>query len=427
MLTRDVLLTRAIIDLVDNSVDGAKRLRQDGNFNGLWVKIRISAEEFRIEDNCGGIPLNIARDYAFRFGRPKDAPNTTSSVGQFGVGMKRTFFKLGRFFRVDSSTQTSRFEMEVNVTDWLNQGAETESWHFDFKTVDEKASVNPEQIGTKILVNQLLPESSRSFSLNSFVKELEQGLSEGHALVLAAGLEIVLNGVHLLHHPLELLQSSEIAPAHVEKIFYENDLHPIKVRIFAGISRRMKEDGGWYVFCNGRMVIRADQTNLTGWGEGEGTTMPKYHPDFAFFRGHIFFDCEDAAKLPWTTTKTGVDSDSWLYRAAREEMIQISKPVLKFLRDLAGERAQVAAGDRNYSPLEKSVESSQTCAITNVAPRVAFASPRPEPVAGPRMQRIQYSKPFDEVEAVKANLGVRSYTDLGVKTFEYYQHYEMGS
>jgi hypothetical protein len=35
MLTRDVQLSRAIIDLVDNSVDGAKRLRGDGRFDGL--------------------------------------------------------------------------------------------------------------------------------------------------------------------------------------------------------------------------------------------------------------------------------------------------------------------------------------------------------------------------------------------------------
>ena len=99
MLTRDVLLTRAIIDLVDNSIDGAKRLRSEGDYSGLKVIIRFSEEEFSIEDNCGGISIPTARDYAFRFGRPKDAPSTTSSVGQFGVGMKRTFFKLGRFFQ----------------------------------------------------------------------------------------------------------------------------------------------------------------------------------------------------------------------------------------------------------------------------------------------------------------------------------------
>jgi len=340
--------------------------------------------------------------------------------------MKRTFFKLGRFFRVDSATSKSHFEMEVNVDDWLNQGGETDSWHFDFKTVREKIKMPAGKVGTKILVNQLLDEPSQSFALNGFAKELEQGISEGHALVLAAGLEISLNGVHLSHHPLELLQSNEIIPAYVERMFYEKDDHPVKVRIYAGVSQRQKEDGGWYVFCNGRMVVRADQSILTGWGDGEGATMPKYHPDFAFFRGYIFFDCENASRLPWTTTKTGVDSDSWLYRTAREDMIQFTKPVLKFLRDLATERAEVASGDRNSSAMEKAVMHSESCAITQIKPRSAFIGPRPQPTTGPKMQKIQYSKPADEVNKVKAYLGVRSYTDVGVRTFEYYQEYETG-
>ena len=426
MLTRDVLITRAILDLVDNSVDGAKRLRPDGNYAGLRVSIRLSPQEFSIEDNCGGIPVEIARDYAFRFGRPRNAPNTLSSVGQFGVGMKRTFFKLGRYFSVQSTTANSRFEMAVNVDDWLNQPGETDSWHFDFNLIEENIEVAPKDVGTRIVVKELLGEPSLSFSQNSFAKELEQGVSEGHALVLAAGLEISLNGVHLSHHPLDLLRSADIQPAYVEKDFYKDDPRPVKVRMYVGVSKRDKEDGGWYIFCNGRMVVRADQGLLTGWGEGEGSTMPKYHPDYAFFRGYVFFDCEEAAKLPWTTTKTGVDADSWLFRAVREEMIQVSKPVLRFLRDLKNERAEVVAGDRSFSALEKAVERSDVCPITTLAPAATFVGLRPPQITGPRMQKIQYSKPADEVDEVRASLGARSFTDVGLRTFEYYREYEMG-
>src|ERR1700721_1934299 len=91
MITRDIPLTRAILDLVDNSVDGARRMRADGNFEGLWVRVELDKEHFKVVDNCGGIPVDVARSYAFRFGRPKNAPPTHGSVGQFGVGMKRTF------------------------------------------------------------------------------------------------------------------------------------------------------------------------------------------------------------------------------------------------------------------------------------------------------------------------------------------------
>src|SRR6516225_7502864 len=95
MLVRDVSLVRAIIDLVDNSVDGAHRARPDGPYRGYHIEIDLSAERFRIRDNCGGIDLKTAQEYAFKFGRPLTVPTTHGSIGQFGVGMKRTLFKLG--------------------------------------------------------------------------------------------------------------------------------------------------------------------------------------------------------------------------------------------------------------------------------------------------------------------------------------------
>ena len=84
MLTRDIPLTRAILDLVDNSVDGARRMQANGDFNGLWVRVELDRNHLKIADNCGGIPVDIARNYAFRFGRLRMLL-TPGSVGQFGV------------------------------------------------------------------------------------------------------------------------------------------------------------------------------------------------------------------------------------------------------------------------------------------------------------------------------------------------------
>ncbi len=73
MLVRDVDLLDAVVDLVDNSVDGARRMRTS-NYQGLQVSVEFDATHFSVSDNCGGIPLAIARDYAFRFGRDEDDP-----------------------------------------------------------------------------------------------------------------------------------------------------------------------------------------------------------------------------------------------------------------------------------------------------------------------------------------------------------------
>ena len=102
MLTKDIGLEQAVLDLVDNSVDGAKALKGDNPllpFEGREIQIMISKEKFEIFDNCGGFDSEAARTYAFRFGRPQGGQNRTPhSIGQFGVGMKRSLFKFGNRF-----------------------------------------------------------------------------------------------------------------------------------------------------------------------------------------------------------------------------------------------------------------------------------------------------------------------------------------
>jgi hypothetical protein len=91
MLTRDIELAPAIIDLVDNSIDGAKRARPeegDQRFEGLSVKMRLGPDDFEILDTCGGFSRDHAAVYAFKFGRHPDQEDTPGEVGQFGVGMR---------------------------------------------------------------------------------------------------------------------------------------------------------------------------------------------------------------------------------------------------------------------------------------------------------------------------------------------------
>ena len=151
MLVKDIPLVRAIIDLVDNCVDGARSLRKKGSYKGLHVKLKVNSNLFQITDNCGGIDVETARSYAFRFGRPADAPATTHSVGQFGVGMKRALFKLGTIFKVESTAPTSHFLVDINVDNWKKE----EEWEFKFKERTEKTKFPEADWGTKISVTKL--------------------------------------------------------------------------------------------------------------------------------------------------------------------------------------------------------------------------------------------------------------------------------
>lgn len=59
MLTRDIDVRPAIVELIDNSIDGAKKIRNNTEYEGLFIKINMSQDKFIIEDNCGGIDLSL--------------------------------------------------------------------------------------------------------------------------------------------------------------------------------------------------------------------------------------------------------------------------------------------------------------------------------------------------------------------------------
>lgn len=89
MLVRDILLKQAIIELIDNSIDGARTIKKDNDFTGLKIAVDFDGDSFCIRDNCGGIPLDVAQEYAFRFGRPKEKETgNNETTGIFGIGMK---------------------------------------------------------------------------------------------------------------------------------------------------------------------------------------------------------------------------------------------------------------------------------------------------------------------------------------------------
>lgn len=122
MLVRDILLKQAIIELIDNSIDGARGTRKNNQYLGLKISIEFNNNKFVIEDNCGGIPLDVAANYAFRFGRPKTIQSgDTETTGIFGIGMKRALFKMGNYFSIHSTTRTTEFQLDLDVKEWLKR------------------------------------------------------------------------------------------------------------------------------------------------------------------------------------------------------------------------------------------------------------------------------------------------------------------
>lgn len=412
MLVKDIELIPAISDLVDNSVDGAKRQTQD-RFDGYWVRIDLDAQQFKIADNCGGMSVEIARKYAFRFGRPDDMIPTPHSVGQFGVGMKRALFKLGREFVIESATDTSRFKVDVDVETWRHE----EEWQFAFAELDEDVETPEDGRGTTILVTSLHDGVSQDFALETFVGRLREELERRHQRTMDNGLAINVNGVPLRVNVVDLLHSEELKPA-FEELSFNGAADQVTAKIWAGISASSPRDAGWYIFCNGRLVLGPDQTEVTGWGEGGGDVIPKYHNQFARFRGYVFFDSDDSSRLPWNTTKTTVDLDSDVFRRTRQKMLTLMRGVIDFLNKLDKEKE--GAGDE-VGPLEQQVRAAVAERLETVPVTATFTAPKPPPVPrGPEVGNINYQRPKALIRLAQKALGVHTYRDVGEKTFDYF-------
>jgi hypothetical protein len=324
MLTRDISLEDAILDLLDNCLDGAMRIA-DGSvvdYSKHFVNIKLDKDQFSIEDNCGGIPLDVAINYAFKMGRESDddRDSDTETIGMYGVGMKRAIFKMGRESIVRSRHGDDTFEVPI-TSQWL----EAKGW--DPLPINEPAtpSENLAQLGTTIIVNELYDGVAWHFQNEGFEEKVRKAISEHFTMFLQCGLKVVLNGKEVEPVRVEVLVSErEGGPA---PYVFRKTINGVVVSITVGRNRnrglgndddedagferdRSSPTAGWTVLCNDRAVIVGDKTRLTGWGDG----LPLYHPQFAIITGIIEFRSKDADKLPVTTTKRALDTASnvWL-------------------------------------------------------------------------------------------------------------------
>ncbi|MGJ8589767.1 MAG: ATP-binding protein [Yoonia sp.] len=414
IITKDILLNEAIHDLVDNCVDGAKRLRPGigADYTGLSVSITFGRDRFEVKDNCGGIPLDIARKYAFKFGRAEGFQNTSHSVGQFGIGMKRALFKFGNYFSVSSVEPNSTFKISVDVKDWVSDNV---NWDFDLEGLEEKA-FPADKTGTEICVTGLDPSVSSTFEQTYFEKKVRQEIRVKHQYPMRQGLQISVNGESIISSEWQLTTDATMSPAFVK---YEDEIGgtaPLITRLYAGIGSSSKANAGWYVFCNGRCILSADQGKTTGWDDmsSGGTKIPKYHGQFARFRGYAFLDSDDASLLPWNTTKTDLDLESVAYRLLIARLIEITRPVIDFLNELDGENDL----EDNDKILTHAVDAAPKLPLDRIQERPAFTYTAAV-ARGPRMATISYRKPRNAADTLKKEMSAGSYKELGEKTFDY--------
>jgi hypothetical protein len=211
MFTKDIPLDQAVLDLVDNSVDGARRSPGPDPLAPLepyYIRIILSRTEFRIEDNCGGFDRDTARRHAFRFGREDSAARPAGSIGQFGVGMKRALFKFGKQFRVLSATPQESWAINVPVAAWLT----APGWHFDWSDLEPEGDISAENPGTEIVVEPLQFSVGVAFGSKQFENAIIALIKSKHRTFIAQGLAISVNGIRVQPLDLTLYSGTHVKP-----------------------------------------------------------------------------------------------------------------------------------------------------------------------------------------------------------------------
>ncbi len=418
MFTRDIPLDQAILDLVDNSVDGAKAMiaEQGGAYQDRWIKLDFDKDSFAIIDNCGGFSRKAAREYAFKFGRPGGAARTPHSIGQFGVGMKRALFKFGRHFVVSSATSSESWNVEVPVDTWEAEAG----WTFPIADLPVGSEVSEDSPGTQIVVTALRQEVSSRFGQSNFQNTIFDLIKSKHRQFIADGLSISVNGRHVDATSLLLLVNDGLRPGIDNLRWQEPGQALITARIIVAIAPSLPRQAGWYVVCNGRVILEADRSPVTGWGVMEEANnrvlVPSFHNQFARFRGLVFFDSEDSSQVPWNTTKTNVDQDNRYWREAFDRMIEMMRPAINFLNELD---ADIDEHTRQESPLNQYVAKSSTVSPDTLRATATFQAPaRDRFVKGPKMVTVQYTRPVDDVVILQDAFGVNSAKAVGEATFD---------
>lgn len=425
MLTRDIELQDAILDLLDNCLDGALRSvseipENQGNdkiYEGFEAKINFDRNSFTIEDNCGGISGKLATDYAFRLGRPNDREGEKiPTIGIYGIGMKRAIFKMGTASEVLSKTKDEQFKVVISP-EWISND---DKWELEL----ERTNVNLNNPGVKIRITQLREDVSNIFTPDrGFEDRLNIAIANHYSLIINKGFKVYVNDEEVRPN-LTTLMIDENAFTEgnngITPYFYRGESKGVKISIAVGFYRDLVSDdeersilsgrtttekAGWTIICNDRVVLHADKTRLTGWGEAG---VPQYHTQFIGIAGVVIFTSDDAERLPITTTKRGVDGNSDIYLATKDFMREGMKLFTDFTNRWKGnseaKRKMFSDAPQIISLNNKNADSvvpeGKWSKVTRSIGGNAYKPKLPVPKESDPLKQIKFNRKISEIKLV---------------------------
>lgn len=169
----------------------------------------------------------------------------------------------------------------------MAQDARMDDWTIEL--TESSAARTPAQAGTEIVVEPLKKEVADILSSQQFETDLCKTIGRVYAFLVEKYVRISVNGLDVSAFNIPVGEPRKGQTSYEE---FQHD--GVKVRILATLSvarseneRPTKENSGWYVACNGRLILVADTSTLTGWGV---EPTPMWVPKFISFIGFVFLN-----------------------------------------------------------------------------------------------------------------------------------------
>lgn len=418
MFTRDISLEDCILDLIDNSLDAfinkenlkISDLIFDGknraeSFVNAKIDINCSERQVKVVDNCGGINRNRAQNEVFCFGHlPGDTPG---KLGAYGIGLKRALFKIGNSFSITSRTVKEGFEVNLDTEQW----AAKDEWKIPITFIEGASS--PKSAGTSILITNLHEEVKLRMREGGVPKKVFLDAASTYPFFLEKYVDVSVNDQKVPPNPIPIGESKEITAGREQ---FESD--GVKVTLVASLSplsarSNTGEQAGWNLLCNGRVVVRADKTDLTGWG----LDLPSFHTKYNSFVGLALFESDDALALPWTTTKRDINRESAVYIRAKSLMATLTRPIITMLN------ARYPSEPAEVTSIRDAVQKVKLVDFTELAskPSIGFSFAPPKKKLR-KTERVVFDVSRIDIERARRHLRRHSLTpsQIGKLAFDHY-------
>lgn len=333
-LTSDVATIECIYDLIDNSIDAARKeilKRSDVKFDkhglpssykGFEIVVSVSSEHVSISDNCSGIDEESLSKRAFSVGSKS---SHRFGIGHFGIGLNRAIFKLGQSAALTTDDGDARFYLSFDESK-VRESVKGESTLYARRLKSSGEKLN------QLVIGDIKQEVFSELGSDVWLDALQKEIKIRYAIFCRKGLKIKVNDI-LVGKFGPRIRNVGILPKRTQKcltssgvkVYLEAGLHQ-SYRIkgvdsdyddFKDIIKDLTDEYGWYLVCNDRIILVADKTKISGWATS-------WHNEYHGFLGWAHYVSEDPSLLPWDSKKTGIN----LNNSAHIE-------VLSFLKEMA--------------------------------------------------------------------------------------------